>query len=113
MGIGEIVKEGAPIVSIVPIHIDLAVELFIEPIDLPLVKIGAPIRFTFDGWPAFIFSGWPNASVGTYAGKVWAIDNVANAKGKYRLLVAPDAATPQWPDALRSWVLHIHSHHVV
>ena len=101
MGLGEIVKEGAPIVSIVPVHIDLAVELFIEPIDLPLVKIGAPIRFTFDGWPAFIFSGWPNASVGTYAGKVWAIDNVANAKGKYRLLVAPDAATPKWPDALR------------
>lgn len=101
MGIGEIVKEGAPIVSIVPVHMDLAVELFIEPIDLPLVKVGAPIRFIFDGWPAFIFSGWPNASVGTYAGKVFAIDNVANAKGKYRLLVAPDAATPKWPEALR------------
>ena len=101
MGLGEIVKEGAPIVSIVPAHMDLAVEIFIEPIDLPLVKIGAPIRFIFDGWPAFIFSGWPNASVGTYAGKVFAIDNVANAKGKYRLLVAPDAATAKWPDALR------------
>lgn len=101
MGIGEIVKEGAAIVNIVPAHMDLAVELFIEPIDLPLVKIGAPIRFIFDGWPAFIFSGWPNASVGTYAGKVFAIDNVANAKGKYRLLIAPDSATPNWPDALR------------
>ena len=101
MGLGEIVKEGAPIVSIVPARMDLAVEIFIDPIDLPLVKIGAPIRFIFDGWPAFIFSGWPNASVGTYAGKVFAIDNVANAKGKYRLLVAPDAATAKWPDALR------------
>ena len=101
MGLGEIVKEGAPIVSIVPARMDLAVEIFIEPIDLPLVKIGAPIRFIFDGWPAFIFSGWPNASVGTYAGKVFAVDNVANAKGKYRLLVAPDTATAKWPDALR------------
>ena len=101
MGIGEIVKEGAPIVSIVPAHMDLAVELFIDPIDLPLVKVGAPIRFIFDGWPSFIFSGWPNASVGTYAGKVFAIDNVANAKGKFRLLVAPDTATEKWPDALR------------
>jgi membrane fusion protein, adhesin transport system len=101
MGIGEIVKEGAPIVSIVPAKMDLAVELFIEPIDLPLVKVGAPIRFIFDGWPAFIFSGWPNASVGTYAGKVFAIDNVANAKGKFRLLVAPDSTTAKWPDALR------------
>jgi membrane fusion protein, adhesin transport system len=95
------VKEGEPIVSIVPTHMDLAVELFIDPIDLPLVKVGAPIRFIFDGWPSFIFSGWPNASVGTYAGKVFAIDNVANAKGKFRLLVAPDAATEKWPDALR------------
>jgi membrane fusion protein, adhesin transport system len=101
MGIGEMVKEGAPIVNIVPAHTDLAVELFIEPIDLPLVNIGAPIRFIFDGWPAFIFSGWPNASVGTYSGKVWAIDKVANAKGKFRLLVAPDIATAAWPDALR------------
>jgi membrane fusion protein, adhesin transport system len=101
MGIGEMVKEGAPIVYIVPAHTDLAVELFIEPIDLPLVKIGAPIRFIFDGWPAFIFSGWPNASVGTYSGKVWAIDKVANAKGKFRLLVAPDKTTAAWPDVLR------------
>jgi membrane fusion protein, adhesin transport system len=101
MGIGEIVKEGAPIVSIVPAKMDLAVELFIDPIDLPLVKVGAPIRFIFDGWPSFIFSGWPNASVGTYAGRVFAIDNVANAKGKFRLLVAPDAETPKWPNALR------------
>jgi membrane fusion protein, adhesin transport system len=101
MGIGEIVKEGAPIVSIVPAKMDLAVELFIDPIDLPLVKVGAPIRFIFDGWPSFIFSGWPNASIGTYAGKVFAIDNVANTKGKFRLLVAPDATTEKWPDALR------------
>jgi membrane fusion protein, adhesin transport system len=101
MGIGEIVKEGAPIVSIVPAKMDLAVELFIDPIDLPLVTIGAPIRFIFDGWPSFIFSGWPNASVGTYPGKVFAMDNVANAKGKFRILVAPDAAKEKWPDALR------------
>ncbi len=101
MGIGEIVKEGAPIVSIVPALMDLAVELFVEPIDLPLIKVGTPMRFVFDGWPAFIFSGWHNVSVGTYSGKVFAIDKVANAKGKFRLLVAPDAAAEKWPDALR------------
>lgn len=101
VGIGETVKEGEPIVSTLPAVMDLAVEMFIEPIDLPLVKIGKPVRFIFDGWPAFIFSGWPYASVGTYAGRVVAIDNVADAKGKYRLLVAPDAATPAWPPPLR------------
>jgi membrane fusion protein, adhesin transport system len=101
VGLGETVKEGEPIVSILPAKMDIGVEMFIEPIDLPLVKLGKPVRFIFDGWPAFIFSGWPYASVGTYAGRVVAIDNVADAKGKYRLLVAPDAETPTWPAQLR------------
>ena len=101
VGIGETVKEGEAIVSTVPVKMDLAVEMFIEPIDLPLVKIGSPVRFIFDGWPAFVFSGWPNASIGTYSGVVYAIDNVANEKGKYRLIVAPDSTQIKWPDALR------------
>jgi membrane fusion protein, adhesin transport system len=101
VGIGETVKEGEAIVSTIPIKMDLAVEMEIEPIDLPLVNIGAPVRFIFDGWPAFVFSGWPDASIGTYSGKVWAIDNVANDKGKYRLIVAPDDAQHHWPIALR------------
>ena len=101
VGIGETVKEGEAIVSTIPSVFDLAVELFIDPIDYPLAHIGAPVRFIFDGWPAFIFSGWPNSSVGTYSGKVWAIDNVANEKGKYRVIVAPDSSQTKWPDALR------------
>ena len=101
VGIGEMVKEGTSIVSIVPANMDLAVEMYIKPMDLPLVKLGTTVRFIFDGWPAFVFSGWPNASIGTYSGKVYAIDNVANEKGKYRLIVAPDPAQPNWPTALR------------
>jgi membrane fusion protein, adhesin transport system len=101
VGIGETVKEGEAIVSTIPIKMDLAVEMEIDPIDLPLVDIGAPVRFIFDGWPAFVFSGWPDASIGTYSGKVWAIDNVANEKGKYRLIVSPDNAQHHWPTALR------------
>ena len=101
VGIGETVKEGEAIVSTVPVKMDLAVEMYIEPIDLPLVKLGATVRFVFDGWPAFVFSGWPNASIGTYSGVVYAIDNVANEKGKYRLIVQPDSTQVKWPDALR------------
>lgn len=101
VGIGETVKEGEPIVSTVPINMNLAVEMYIKPLDLPLVKLGAPVRFVFDGWPAFIFSGWPNASIGTYSGVVYAVDNVANEKGKYRLIIAPDPTQPKWPEALR------------
>ncbi len=100
-GIGETIKEGEPIVSFVPVNMNLAVEMFIDPIDLPLMKIGAPVRFIFDGWPAFVFSGWPNATIGTYSGRVFAMDNVANEKGKYRILVQPDSEQPRWPDALR------------
>lgn len=101
VGIGEIVKEGAPLVTIVPLDMALAVAIEIEPIDLPLVRIGTPVRFVFDGWPALVFAGWPNTNIGTYAGTVFAIDNVANEKGKFRLLVQPDPKQPAWPTALR------------
>ena len=100
-GIGETIKEGEGIANIVPAIMNLAVETYVEPIDLPLVHLGAPMRFIFDGWPAFVFSGWPNATIGTYSGRVFAIDNVANDKGKYRILVQPDPEQPKWPDALR------------
>jgi multidrug efflux pump subunit AcrA (membrane-fusion protein) len=101
MGIGETVKEGDVIVSIVPSLLDLAVEIFIKPIDLPLFKLDREVRFIFDGWPAFVFSGWPNASVGTYSGIVAAIDNVANEKGLFRVLVSPHPDKHPWPQPLR------------
>jgi membrane fusion protein, adhesin transport system len=100
-GLGETVKEGDPIVHIVPETMNLAVEMYIEPIDLPLISTGKQVRFVFDGWPAFIFSGWPNATIGTYSGRVFAIDNVANEKNKIRILVQPDPGSPAWPKALR------------
>eukprot|EP01035_Chromulina_nebulosa_P030814 gene30814-40992_t len=66
-GIGETVKEGAEIVSIMPSNYQLAVSMYVEPIDLPLVNKGQLVRIQFDGWPAIVFSGWPNASFGTFA----------------------------------------------
>ncbi len=100
-GIGETVKEGTPIVSIMPSQYDLAVAMYVKPIDLPLLEKGAPVRVQFDGWPAIVFSGWPNTSYGTYGGKVFAIDNFISDNGKYRVLVAPDPNEHPWPDALR------------
>ncbi|TNF29444.1 MAG: HlyD family efflux transporter periplasmic adaptor subunit [Bacteroidetes bacterium] len=100
-GIGETIKEGTPIISIMPAKYDLAVAMFVKPIDLPLLQKGAPVRIQFDGWPAIVFSGWPNTSYGTYGGKVFAIDNFISDNGKYRVLVAPDPDDHQWPDALR------------
>lgn len=100
-GIGELIKEGEEIVSIMPGNIDLAVEMYIRPIDLPLVRPGNKVRFLFDGWPAVVFSGWPNMSFGTFGGKVAIIDNFANDEGMYRMLVVPDPQDTPWPEALR------------
>ncbi len=100
-GIGETVKPGTEIISIMPAQYDLAVEMYINPIDLPLIEKGQPVRIQFDGWPAIVFSGWPNTSYGTYGGRVFAIDNFISPNGKFRLLVQPDSNTEPWPDALR------------
>ncbi|HSI76813.1 MAG TPA: HlyD family efflux transporter periplasmic adaptor subunit [Lunatimonas sp.] len=101
VGIGETVKEGAEIVSIMPQDYSLAVELYLAPIDLPLVKIGNKVRFIFDGWPAIVFSGWPQLSNGTFGGVVYAIDNFTSKNNMYRILVVPDPDEHPWPDAIR------------
>ncbi|MBX2979051.1 MAG: HlyD family efflux transporter periplasmic adaptor subunit [Flavobacteriales bacterium] len=100
-GLGELVKEGEPLISILPERHDLAVELFVQPMDMPLINKGQQVRFLFDGWPSIVFSGWPNVSYGTYGGKVVAIDNYISRNGKYRILVAPDPDDKPWPSALR------------
>lgn len=100
-GIGETIKEGTEIISIMPARWDLAVEMYIQPMDLPLVKKGQDVQIQFDGWPAIVFAGWPNISYGTYGGEVYAIDNFISENGKYRVLVAPDPEEQPWPDALR------------
>lgn len=103
-GLGEIIKEGSPVVSIVPKTTDIGVEVFVSPYDLPLIHIGSTVQIQFDGWPAIVFSGWPNTSVGIFKGKVIAIDNYVNEKGKYRILVAPKNGEKKWPKALRMGV---------
>lgn len=100
-GIGETFKEGDKLVGIMPADIDMAVETFVDPIDLPLVHLGEEVRIQFDGWPAIVFSGWPNISYGTYGGTVVAIETFISENGKYRILLAPDKNDQEWPKALR------------
>ena len=100
-GVGETIKEGEEIVSLMPSNYELAVELMVKPIDYPLLSKGQKVRFIFDGWPAFVFSGWPGASAGTYGGVVVAIDNFTNNQGEYRILVAPDPNDVAWPSGIR------------
>lgn len=100
-GIKENVKQGEPIATITALNPNCAVELYIDPIDMPLMKIGKKVRVLFDGWPTIVFSGWPGASYGTFGGKVAAIDSDISSNGKYRILVAPDPNDDPWPEQLR------------
>jgi multidrug resistance efflux pump len=100
-GIGETIKEGEDIISIMPARYELAVEMYVKPLDLPLLSTGQTVRVQFDGWPAIVFSGWPNTSYGTYGGRVVAIDNFISENGLYRILVSADPEDTPWPSALR------------
>lgn len=99
-GIGEIIKEGEPIVTIMPDAPALAAELYVKPMDIPLLRVGRRVRLQFDGWPALVFSGWPGTSFGTFGGVVAVIDNI-DSQGQYRILVTPDPAHEAWPKLLR------------
>ncbi len=99
-GIGEVVKEGDMLVHIVPAEVDYAVEMYVRPVDLPLMAPGQKVRFLFDGFPAIVFSGWPEASYGTYQGIVSAVESDVSVNGKFKLLVQEDTSYRKWPKQL-------------
>lgn len=100
-GIGEILKDGESIGVIVPEKVDYAVEIYIKPVDLPLIKEGQRVMCIFDGFPAIVFSGWPNSSYGTFAGKVIAVENNISANGMFKALVIQDKNEKQWPPKIK------------
>jgi len=101
-GVGQTFKEGEELVGIIPDNIDLAVETYVEPLDLPLIHKGEKVRVQFDGWPAIVFSGWPNVSYGTYGAEVVAVERFISSNGKFRVLLKPDAEDHPWPKEIRA-----------
>ena len=99
-GIGETIKEGTPVVSIMPAVFEIAVETYINPIDYSLVNKGEKVHVWFDGWPTIVFSGWPGVSYGTFGGIIVAKENFISPNGKYRVLIAPDPNEKKWPKQL-------------
>ncbi|BCY27409.1 HlyD family secretion protein [Flavobacterium okayamense] len=99
-GLGETIKEGTSIVSIMPANFELAVETYVDPVDFPLIHKGEKVRVWFDGWPTIVFSGWPGISYGTFGGVIVAKENFISTNGKYRVLIAPDPAEKKWPEQL-------------
>lgn len=100
-GIGEFVKDGEMIAEIVPDKIQYAVEMYVQPLDLPLVAPGQKVRFLFDGFPAIVFSGWPKASSGTFGGEIVAVESNLSVNGKFRVLVKEDINDKPWPKELK------------
>ena len=101
-GIGEIIKEGADLATIMPADYDLAVEVYLKPQDTPLLDTTEQVRLRFDGWPAIVISGWPESSTGIFSGKIFAIDRFISDNGFYRVLIVPDETDDKdWPQELR------------
>lgn len=101
-GQGEIIKTGEPIVTLQPARPDKAVELFVKPMDVALLRPGRHVRVFFDGWPALQVSGWPQVAVGTFGAQVAVIDQFPGAAGTFRVLLVPDTTHDEpWPAQLR------------
>jgi multidrug resistance efflux pump len=100
-GIGEIVKDGELVVEIVPDKIEYAVEMYVRPLDLPLVEKGQRVQLLFDGFPAIVFSGWPQASYGTFRGEVFAVESKVSDNGMFKILVKESATDRPWPKQLK------------
>lgn len=108
------VRAGDVVATFVPDNVERAVELYIDGRDVALVREGADVRLQFEGWPAVQFSGWPSVAVGTFNGKVAAVDPSAQESGRFRVLIVEDPGAPvAWPDQrfvrfgskARGWVL--------
>ena len=101
-GIGEIIKDGESIGTVVPAGMsNFAVEVFVRPVDLPLIDRGQKVRLIFDGFPTIVFTGWPEGSYGTFGGEIVAFENTISENGMFRVLVTPDRDDKPWPRQIK------------
>jgi hypothetical protein len=93
---------------------DFAIELMVDPNDMPLIDIGNRVRIQFEGWPIIQVSGWPSLAVGTFGGVVSVMDGYLQANGKLRVIIVPDPHERHaWPSArflragvdVKAWIL--------
>lgn len=108
------IRAGDVLATFVPDNAQRVVEIFIDGRDVALVRKGDKARIQFEGWPAVQFSGWPSVAIGTFGGKVIAVDQSAQVNGRFRVLIAEDELDGNgWPEeryvrfgaAVQAWVL--------
>ena len=112
--VSTFVSSGDVLATFVPDSVTRAVELYIDGRDVALLRVGANVRLQFEGWPVVQFSGWPSVAVGTFGGRVIAVDPSAQTSGRFRVLIEedPDDVHP-WPNQdfvrfgskARGWIL--------
>ncbi|MBY0355540.1 MAG: HlyD family efflux transporter periplasmic adaptor subunit [Rickettsiales bacterium] len=106
------IKEGDQLATFLPNDSRLAVELYVNGLDIPLIRAGRHVRLQFEGWPVVQFSGWPSVAIGTFAGIVTVVEPNVSPNGRFRLLITEDPAQP-WPSRhflrfgakVKGWVL--------
>jgi len=113
IGQGETVKSGDLLFILAPLNSELAVEMWANAIDVPLLKEGRSVRLLFQGIPAIPIPAWPEFMAGTFDGTIQVVDQVAAQDGRFRIWVIPDIGRREWPSPLnvrqgtqvRGWVL--------
>lgn len=109
----QIIKQGDPLLIIVPHTSQRAVELWVDGRDAPLITRDSTVRLEFEGWPAIQVPGWAQVGVGTFEGKIAFVDPTDNGTGHFRIMVVHQEGTPAWPEArflrqgisAKGWVL--------
>ena len=97
VGPSEVVHTGDLLVTIVPLSATRAVEMWVEPLDAPLLTPGRRVRLLFQGIPAIPLPAWPELMAGTFDGIVQVVDQSSDINGKFRLWVIPDTQHRPWP----------------
>jgi len=84
------IKAGDVLATFVPDGAERVIEVFIGGRDVALVRPGDETRIQFEGWPAVQFSGWPSTAIGTFGGRVIAVDRSAQIDGRFRVLIGEE-----------------------
>jgi multidrug efflux pump subunit AcrA (membrane-fusion protein) len=91
-----LVKPSDTIAQLVPATDERTVQLVIQGLDLPFIKVGQRVQLQFEGWPIFQFSGLPGLSIGTFSGVIRIIDPSDDGNGNFRIVVSRVENQP-WP----------------
>lgn len=94
---GMLIQQGEPLLILIPDTDARAVELWVDGNDAPLITPGRHARLQFEGWPAVQFVAWPEVAIGTFGGTVAYVDATDDGKGKFRIMILPDAGQASWP----------------